>query len=67
MARERYTTAYYRAEALAEAKVCNWFRAARLMERAIELYPDNGGELAKRDLKMMRAKLRGYEQAFNES
>lgn len=52
-----HTTAYYRAEANAEAKVCNWFRAARLMEKAIAVYPDKGGQLAQEDLRRMKQRL----------
>lgn len=58
-----HTTAYYRAEANAEAKVCNWFRAALLMRKAIEVHPNNGGPLAALDITNMRRRLASWENA----
>lgn len=51
-----HTTAFYRTEAMAEAKVLNWFRAALLMEEAIKVYPTRGA-LADLDIAKMRQKV----------
>ena len=56
----QHTTAYYRSEALAEAKVLNWFRAALMMEEAIKVYPASTGELAKDDIARMRQKIAAW-------
>lgn len=53
------TTAYYRTEAMAEAKVLNWFRAALMMEEAIKVYPTTGA-LAQADITAMRRKIAGW-------
>ena len=54
-----HTTAFYRTEAMAEAKVLNWFRAALLMEEAIKIYPTTGA-LAESDKANMRRKIAGW-------
>jgi hypothetical protein len=54
-----HTTAYHRSEAMAEAKVLNWFRAALMMEEAIKVYPTTGA-LAEVDKANMRRKIAGW-------
>ena len=54
-------TAYYRASARQAASECNWSLAAKQMAKAIELYPDNGGALARKDLAELRSKLVVYQ------
>lgn len=48
-----YSTAFYRAEAQAEEKVLNWFRAARLWRKAVEVYPNKHRALAQLDIANM--------------
>ena len=45
-----YTTAYHRTAARDYEAQCDWERAAFHWSEAVRLYPDNGGELAKKDI-----------------
>lgn len=62
----KYTTAFYRTEARAEEKALNWFRAALMWEEAIRVYPDARGDLAKRDIDIMRSKAKACRAMMAE-
>jgi hypothetical protein len=58
--------AYFRLSARQAASECNWSLAAKQMRQAIEVYPSNGGALAKLDLANMAEKLATYERIAGE-
>lgn len=51
------TTAYHREQARQAEKSCEWGRAADEWQTAIDKYPRQGGQLAKRDLENMQRRL----------
>ncbi len=55
------TTAFYRAEARAEASMCNWLIAGQLYRKAIEVYPNKHSALAKLDIDALTRKAKACE------
>lgn len=57
-----YSTAYYRAEAQAEEKVLNWFRASRMWYKAIEVYKRKDTALGQLDMAKMLKRAKSCER-----